>query len=211
MPKEFLGERMSYDRAGLERDHLTDDPFELLRTWLDEAQQADVIEPSAMGLSSVSADGRPSSRMVLLRALDRGLVFFTNYESRKGRELEGQGVASALFWWPTLERQLRVEGHIERVSEAESDAYFESRPRESQLASSASPQSQEVASREVIESIIRDLDVQHPGALPRPPNWGGYRMIPDRFEFWQGRPARLHDRFAYVLESGFWRISRLAP
>lgn len=211
MADRFVGDRISYERGGLERWDLLEDPFEQFRLWLADAEQTGLIEPSAMSISSASASGRPSSRMVLLRSIDHGFVFFTNYLSRKGQELDANPYGAALFWWPVLERQVRVEGIVERVSAEESDGYFSSRPRESQLASIVSPQSREIPSREDLESLIADLASKNPDPVARPDSWGGYRLIPDRFEFWQGRPARLHDRFLYEADADMWKVMRLAP
>ncbi len=208
---EDLGGRSEYGLAALNREELPDDPVELLRQWLAEAVTAGVIEPSAMCLSTVS-EGRPSSRMVLLRGLDgSGLTFFSNYLSRKGSELDANPYASVCFWWGALERQVRVEGRVERVSAAESDAYFASRPRESQLASAASPQSQVVATRDEIVAEMDTMAWLQPTQIMRPAHWGGYRLQPDAFEFWQGGRARLHDRFRYEISDSGWNISRLAP
>lgn len=212
MSDAFIGRRSDYQAAELAAETLRPDPIVQLRDWLQEAVAQDVIEPSAMCLSTVSREGRPSSRMVLLRGLDsRGLRFFTNYESRKALELSGNPAAALCFWWGELERQVRVEGHVERLSSAESDAYFAGRPRKSRLASAASPQSRPIPDREALERRMAELDAQFPEEVPRPPHWGGYLLVPDRFEFWQGRRARLHDRFVYDRTAESWQITRLAP
>ncbi len=208
---EDLGGRSEYGLSGLNREDLPDQPFYLLRQWLDDAVNAKVVEPSAMCLSTV-AEGRPSSRMVLLRGLDaNGLTLFTNYLSRKGSELDQSPYASLCFWWGPLERQVRVEGVVEKTSAAESDAYFASRPRDSQLASAASPQSQAISGREEVEREMYKLSNLQPKQILRPAHWGGYRLKPDAFEFWQGGRARLHDRFRYEAAAQGWEISRLAP
>lgn len=205
-------DRSDYTRGGLELEGLDTNPLKQLSNWLEQAQESSLVEYNAMCLSTVGEDGGPSSRMVLLRGVDdAGLTFFTNYDSRKGNELSKNPSASLCFWWGALERQVRVEGRCERVAPSESDDYFASRPFESQLASSASPQSAVVASREELEAIVETLRKQHPVSVPRPKNWGGFRLVPDVFEFWQGRPARLHDRFRYRREDEKWLIERLAP
>lgn len=204
--------RLEYPSAELSEGLLRSDPIEQLQDWIDEAHRAGVLEPNAMCLATADIHGNPSSRMVLLRQLDaRGLSFFTNYLSRKGKELEARPRASVCFWWGALSRQVRVEGEVGRVSESESDAYFASRPRESQLASAASPQSQIIGSRQELEGRIDGLAEAYPDGIPRPAIWGGYRLIPDRFEFWQGRPARLHDRLVFLKQRDGWEIVRLAP
>ncbi len=208
--------RVSYTHATLEG--VDSDPFVQLEGWLNEAIKADVVEPQAMTVSTVSANGRPSSRVVLLRGLSaEGLTFYTNYSSHKGRELEANSYACTNFWWGPLERQVRVEGQVFKVSPEESDAYFASRPYESQAASASSPQSQVITSRAELETHMHLLEAQYPDHIPRPAHWGGFRLVPDRFEFWQGRPARLHDRFIYslggegTLEGAEWTIHRIAP
>ena len=206
-----LDSRQDYTLGALEISDLLEDPFVQFKGWLEVAVQSGVIEPNAMTLSSVAANNRPSSRVVLLRGLDaRGLTFFTNYQSRKAQELHQTGFASLNFWWAALERQVRVEGTVQKVSSAESDAYFASRPYESQLASAASPQSQ-IISRDALEQKVAALRLEHPREVPRPADWGGFRLEPDMFEFWQGRKARLHDRIRYQLEGGVWIKTRLAP
>jgi pyridoxamine 5'-phosphate oxidase len=203
--------RKEYRQGSLLESSIDPNPIAQLRTWLEQATQSGVIEPNAMTVSSVGANGRPSSRVVLLRGLeDSGLTFFTNYGSRKGQEFDAHGFACVNFWWGSLERQVRVEGAISRVSSQESDAYFNSRPYESQLASAASPQSHP-ATRADLEALVEALRLEHPERVPRPDHWGGFRIVPDRFEFWQGRPARLHDRIVYSLEAGVWSLQRLAP
>jgi pyridoxamine 5'-phosphate oxidase len=187
-------------------------PFRQLERWLAEAIEAQLYEPHGMTLSTVGADGRPSSRVVLLRGLDeRGLVFFTNYQSRKGKELAVNPWACLNFWWPPLERQVRVEGRVEQVEPQLSDEYFASRPYDSQIGALASPQSQVIASRAVLEQRVAELKARYPKTVPRPAYWGGYRLKPEAFEFWQGRPSRLHDRLVYRLQEGSWKIERLAP
>jgi len=205
-------ERSDYSLASLEREDLLSDPIRQLQNWLDEARAVNIVEPTAMCLSTVDNTARPSSRMVLLRGLDeRGLTFFTNYESRKGMELVISQHACLCFWWGELQRQVRVEGWCDKVTDEESDAYFNSRPYESQLASAASPQSHVISSREELESKVEELRAKYPTAVPRPAEWGGFRLSPDWFEFWQGRKARLHDRFRYRLVGEVWVIERLAP
>jgi pyridoxamine-phosphate oxidase len=205
----FTGWRRDYGEQELSPDALASDPMEQFRLWLEEASNAGEIEPNAMGLSTVGPEGRPSSRMVLVKGIDEGLEFFTNYESRKGAELAANPHASGLFWWPKLSRQVRIEGVVDRLSDEESDEYFDSRPLESRLASAASPQSRPVPSREELEAAIDRL--RSDGSVSRPRHWGGYLLTPDRFEFWQGRTARLHDRFVYTRGREGWIIQRLAP
>ena len=201
-----------YRKGTLDEGALPEDPIQGLSDWVEEAKRADAPEPTAMCLATAGLDAQPSARFVLLRGLDdRGLAFYTNDASRKGEEIAGNPRAAVAFWWPSLERQVRVEGSVERVSVAESDAYFADRPLESRYASAASPQSREVADRAALESSVEALKAQYPDGPPRPEGWGGFRIVPDRIEFWQGRPARLHDRFLYERVADGWRVARLAP
>ncbi|MBO0358553.1 pyridoxamine 5'-phosphate oxidase [Hymenobacter sp. BT186] len=185
------------------------------RVWLDEALQAKLDEPTAMTVSTVSEEGQPSARVVLLKGLpdDAGFLFYTNYKSRKGQELAARPLAALTFFWPGLERQVRVEGRIEKAPDSLSTEYFQSRPRGSQIGAWASPQSQVIESREALESREKELEAEFAGQnpLPRPAHWGGYILRPHRVEFWQGRPSRLHDRIVYELAGDTWRLSRLAP
>ena len=210
----FADFRKEYMQRGLHESEVNADPFRQFQRWFDEARVATPIEPNAMALATVGDDGRPSLRMVLLKEMDeRGFVFYTNYESRKGRELADTPWAALTFFWPEMERQIRIEGRVEPVSAEESDAYFHSRPVGSQLSASASHQSQVISGREALEERVAELSAQYQGReILRPDNWGGFRVIPDAIEFWQGRPNRLHDRLRYrLLADGRWQIERLAP
>jgi len=204
--------RYDYQFGALEESELPESPFEAFAVWIDDAASSTVVEPMAMNLATVGSDGRPSARMVLLRGFDQaGLRFFTNYGSRKGQELAANAFAALTFWWGPLERQIRVEGRVEFLPSIASDNYFDSRPLESRLASAASPQSEPVASRSDLEARVERLRQEFGESLRRPDNWGGYLLVPDRFEFWQGRPARLHDRIQYLKKGETWRRQRLAP
>jgi len=206
--------RNEYKKASLDERALDPDPIRQFQRWFDDALAAEVDEPNAMALATADAEGRPSVRIVLLKGIDeRGFTFHTCYDGRKGRELDANPHAAFVLFWPALERQVRVEGTVERVSDAESDAYFQSRPLESRLGAWASPQSQVVPSRATFEERMEEYRSRYPdGEIPRPPNWGGYRIQPQSLEFWQGRPSRLHDRARYTRgASGDWIIERLAP
>lgn len=206
--------RKDYTMAGLLEKDLAKNPFRQFEKWFQEAEAAKVLEPNAMTLATTGRDGRPSARIVLLKACDgRGFVFYTNYESRKGRELDVNPHATLLFAWLPMERQVVVEGTVTRVTREESEAYFHSRPRQSQLGAWASPQSTAIAGRAVIEESYRVVEKKYEGReVPLPPNWGGFRLVPDIVEFWQGRRSRLHDRLRYRREAGGdWVVERLAP
>lgn len=205
--------RREYADEPLDRHHVHPDPFVQFRRWFDEARRVVEGEVNAMVLATVGADGAPSARVVLLKDLDpRGFVFYTNRLSRKGAELDAQGRAALCFFWHELARQVRVEGEVERVDDAASDAYFAVRPRGNQVGAWASPQSEAVPSREDLDARFAEFDARFAGReVPRPPHWGGYRVLPRRVEFWQGRAGRLHDRLCYVREGDLWRVDRLAP
>jgi pyridoxamine 5'-phosphate oxidase len=206
--------RHDYEKAALDESAVDRDPFRQFQVWFDEATAAGIDEPNAMTIATASVEGRPSARIVLMRKFDdRGFVFFTNYESRKGREIEANPFASLVFFWQALERQVRVEGSIVRASAEESDDYFEGRPTGSKLGAWVSNQSSVVASREVLEAEQAAIEGRFKdGKIPRPPYWGGYRVVPTSIEFWQGRRSRLHDRLTYRKRAeGGWRIERLAP
>jgi pyridoxamine 5'-phosphate oxidase len=204
--------RKDYALRRLDESDVDADPFKQFHAWLREAIEAQVPEPTAMTLATAGASGRPSARIMLLKALDdRGFVFYTNYASRKGGELEARPAAALTFFWKELERQVRVEGAIEKVSAAESDEYFASRPLGSRIGAWASTQSATIESRQWLEARVKAAEAQYGESPPRPPHWGGFRVIPDWLEFWQGRQSRLHDRIAYARAGGGWKVSRLSP
>lgn len=206
--------RKEYVRHGLLESEAPADPIELFGDWFQASVEAGIADPNAMTLATVKADGTPDARIILLKGFDeRGFCFFTNYTSPKARELEAAPRAALVFFWHDLERQVRVAGDVERTSEAESDAYFEMRPRDSRIGAHASPQSQPIDSRDELEARLAAELKRYgsDGDVPRPAHWGGFRLVPARIEFWQGRPARLHDRLEYTRTEGGWKRVRLAP
>ncbi|WP_404788174.1 pyridoxamine 5'-phosphate oxidase [Altericista sp. CCNU0014] len=216
-PSIDIGElRRDYSRQMLLESNVESDPFLQFQHWFAQALEAQVIEPNAMTLATVTPEGRPAARIVLLKGFDeRGFVFYSNFQSRKGREIAQNPAAALVFWWGELERQVRIEGSITLVSETEADAYFQSRPRGSQLGAWVSDQSQAIADRSILEERLQHLEQDYRGAsIPRPPHWGGYRVAPIYFEFWQGRSNRLHDRLCYrhaTASDPAWKVERLSP
>jgi pyridoxamine 5'-phosphate oxidase len=206
--------RKEYQRFHLREQDVDPDPIRQFAAWYADATSCQVVEVNAMALATATPDGRPSVRLVLLRGFDeRGFTFFTNYESRKARELEENPRASLALFWHEVERQVRIDGRVVRTSDEESDRYFHGRPAGARIGAWASPQSRVILGREALDSLYREVESRYPdGAIPRPSNWGGYRVIPEAIEFWQGRPSRLHDRLLYTraADSG-WIIERLAP
>jgi pyridoxamine 5'-phosphate oxidase len=213
MTQNIADLRKSYEQGELDEQHSAADPLQQFSLWLEQALKSELPEPNAMTLATVGADGRPSSRVVLIKGFDaRGIVWYTNYESRKGLELAGNPYAALQFHWVELERVVRIEGRVEKTSAEESDAYFHSRPLDSRIGAWASPQSEVIGSRAVLVANAAKFGAQFLLQPPRPPHWGGYRLVPDRWQFWQGRRSRLHDRLRYTQQpGGGWLRERLAP
>lgn len=209
----IAGLRKEYSQASLTEADVHPDPIAQFRSWFDEAVKAKIAEPNVMTVATVDAERRPSARILLLKDVDeRGFTWFTNYQSRKARELAQCPHAALVFYWGELERQVRIEGYVEQVSAEESETYFHSRPLQSRLGALASAQSQPIADRQALEERFRQANEQYGDQPPRPEHWGGYRLIPDRIEFWQGRPSRLHDRILYTKQrNGGWQRQRLQP
>ncbi len=208
--KDLHNSRRNYNRHELTEHCISPSPFEQFGWWFEEAGSDGIIEPTAMVLSTATKEGKPSSRVVLLKSFDEnGFVFYTNYHSRKGKEIKENNLGSLLFFWDKSERQVRIEGTIEKVEANLSEKYFSSRPYESRLSAIVSEQSEEIPSREFLEDKL--IELQKSGEVKRPEHWGGYVLQADYFEFWQGRANRLHDRIVYVLENGAWKTKRLAP
>lgn len=205
--------RKQYKKGGLVELELPENPVELFRKWFEEAVESEVIEPNAMALATVTGAETPNVRMVLLKGLtDHSISFYTNYESQKAKDLDAYPVAACTIWWAELERQVRISGKVEKLTAAQSDDYFRSRPRESQISAWASSQSRPVANRKELETNFREIEEKYEGEeIPRPDDWGGYKIIFETIEFWQGRPGRLHDRILYQQAAGKWNRQRLAP
>ncbi|MFW5820138.1 MAG: pyridoxamine 5'-phosphate oxidase [Bacteroidota bacterium] len=213
MKRELEKLQKDYMHRVLNMKDLPEDPLSLFKVWMDDALKKDLPEPNAMSVSTVNSNGKPSSRTVLLKEFNsEGLVFYTNYNSRKAKEISENPDVSVLIFWPELERQVRIEGHAAKISEKDSDEYFASRPRASQIGAWASPQSETIESRKELEKRFSDTEKKYEGKeVPRPSHWGGFRIIPSSFEFWQGSIARLNDRIVYFTENGSWLMKRLAP
>lgn len=214
MEKSIADIRNEYIRHSLSEQDVDKDPIRQFQKWLSEALKAGALEPTAMNLATVSENGIPSSRIMLLKDVsEKGFTFYTNYQSNKGKALEQHPVAALNFFWPEVERQVRIQGTVKKVSREESEKYFQSRPKSSQIGAWTSPQSTIIKSREILEEREKQLAEKYKDqpVLPKPEQWGGYLVEPFMIEFWQGRPSRLHDRIVYMLEDNAWKISRLAP
>ena len=210
--KSLADIRKDYILQSLLEEDVATDPIEQFNKWWDESIKSEIIEANAMTLATANAAGIPSARTVLLKAFStEGFIFFTNYESQKGEDLAANPNAALLFFWKEMERQVRIEGKVEKISEEESDAYFNSRPLGSRIGAWASPQSKVINDRTVIEDNVQKFTEEFGEKIPRPPHWGGYLLVPVKMEFWQGRSSRLHDRILFTLEDNSWKISRLAP
>jgi pyridoxamine 5'-phosphate oxidase len=205
--------RENYTRGGLREEDLEENPVDLFRRWMEEAVNSEVDEPNAMSLATIADDGTPNNRIVLLKGIgDRYIRFFTNYKSTKGKDLDANPVAAVSFWWPELERQVRIKGRVEKISREESDGYFQSRPRESKLGAWASEQSSQVKNREELQQSYEAVEKKFKNTtIPTPEFWGGFQINITEIEFWQGRPSRLHDRFLYTYQNGNWSYKRLQP
>ncbi len=214
MRSDLAAMRQHYQGEFLLETEVSPDPFAQFSAWFEAAMAAKILEPNAMTLATASPDGQPTARTVLLKAVEnQGFVFFTNYASRKAQDLAANPKAALLFNWLDLHRQIRIEGLVEKIAQADSLAYFQTRPRGSQIGGWASPQSQVISDRAFLENRVAELEEKFAGdeTLPLPPTWGGYVLKPQLFEFWQGQPSRLHDRIQYVRQNGSWQIERLAP
>jgi len=214
MKEKLQDERTDYKAGELNKSDLELDPIKQFLKWYEAYNDTRAKDPNAFTLSTVSREGQPSARVLLLKGVDKGgFEFYTNYESDKGQEMANNPKVALSFFWPSLERQVRVEGVAEKLSESESTAYFKSRPHGSQVGAWVSPQSTVIESREYLEKRAEDFSAKYPNDVPKPPHWGGYRVVPRKIEFWQGRSSRLHDRFSFVLEEGGedWTLMRLAP
>ena len=208
--KDLSHQRRNYEKHELVEGSIAQNPFEQFANWYEDAGKDEVLEPNAMTLATATKTGKPSARIVLLKGFnENGFVFYTNYHSRKGAEITANNQAALLFYWDVMERQIRIEGTLEKVHVHLSEEYFSSRPFESRLSAIVSEQSQEIPNRQFLEDRLEQ--VRNAGVVKRPENWGGYILKPDYFEFWQGRPSRLHDRIVYANENGAWAIKRLAP
>lgn len=212
MKEKLQDERIDYNIGALNLEEVDSDPLKQFSDWYAEYEKASPKDPNAFVLSTVDSDAQPHARVLLLKGVDQGgFEFYTNYNSDKGQDLANNPKASMCFFWPALERQIRIEGEVQKLSEAESTDYFKSRPHGSQVGAWVSPQSQEIESREFLENRAQEYMDKYPNEVPKPEHWGGYRLMPQKIEFWQGRSSRLHDRILYQLEDGAWKIGRLAP